>query len=272
MQGTGDDYIFINNFDGSVTCPESLSILFSDRHCGIGADGLVLIEKSSVADAKMRIFNADGSEGKMAGNSIRCVGKYLYDSKTVNKPKMTIETGSGVRELELHCFNSMVNLVTVDMGKVCFEPAKIPVNLPDKKIIERDVRIGGRPYKITWLSIGNPHCVVICSNVYNIDLKSVGPEFESASIFPERINTEFVKIIDRKTIRMRVWERGNGETPACGTGACAAAAAAVEAGFCDKNTDISVRVDGGELTVRYTDDAVYLTGNAVKVFEGVLEY
>ena len=272
MQGTGDDYIFINNFDGSVTCPESLSILFSDRHFGIGADGLVLIEKSDVADAKMRIFNADGSEGKMAGNSIRCVGKYLYDSKTVNKPKMTIETGSGVRELELHCFNSMVNLVTVDMGKVCFEPAKIPVNLPDEKIIDRDVRIGGRPYKITCLSIGNPHCVVICSNVYNIDLKSVGPEFESAPIFPERINTEFVKIIDRKTIRMRVWERGNGETPACGTGACAAAIAAVEAGFCDKDTDISVRVDGGELTVRYTDDAVYLTGNAVKVFEGVLEY
>ena len=158
------------------------------------------------------------------------------------------------------------------MGKAEFSPAAIPVDMPGDKIVNEKVTIGGKKYDITCLSIGNPHCVVICDNVYNIDIPTIGPRFENAPIFPERINTEFVKIIDKRTIRMRVWERGNGETPACGTGACAAAIAAVENGYCEKDTDISVRVEGGELIVRYTDEGVFLTGDAEKVFEGIYEY
>ena len=272
MQGTGDDYIFIDNFENKVSCPQSLSILFSDRHEGIGADGLVLIEKSKIADAKMRIFNSDGSEGKMAGNSIRSVGKYLYDNGIVKKRHVTIETASGIRELDLHLFSEKVNLVTVNMGKVILSAEKIPVLLQGPDVIDREMSVGGKNYRVTCLSVGNPHCVVFSDNVYNIDIIHDGPLFENDPRFPERINTEFVKVIDRRTLRMRVWERGNGETPACGTGACAAAVAAVLNGYCDKNADISVRVDGGELIVKYTDDAVFLTGNAVKVFEGIFEY
>ncbi len=272
MEGTGDDYIFINNFDGSIKFPEALAIVFSDRHRGIGADGLVLIEKSEVADAKMRIFNTDGSEGRMAGNSIRCVGKYLWDNGYVSHRHITVETASGVRKLTLHLFDKKVTSVTVQMGNAEFSPAAIPVDMPGDKIVNETVTIGGKKYDITCLSIGNPHCVVICDNVYNIDVPTIGPRFENAPIFPERINTEFVKIIDKRTIRMRVWERGNGETPACGTGAVAAAIAAVENGYCEKDTDISVRVEGGELIVRYTDEGVFLTGDAEKVFEGIYEY
>ena len=158
------------------------------------------------------------------------------------------------------------------MGNAEFSPAAIPVDMPGDKVVNETVTIGGKKYDITCLSIGNPHCVVICDNVYNIDVPTIGPRFENAPIFPERINTEFVKIIDKRTIRMRVWERGNGETPACGTGACAAAIAAVENGYCEKDTDISVRVEGGELIVRYTDEGVFLTGDAEKVFEGIYEY
>ena len=272
MQGTGDDYIFINNFEGKYTFPEALSIVFSDRRRGIGADGLVLIEKSDVADAKMRIFNADGSEGKMAGNAIRCVGKYLWDNGYVEHRHIAIETASGIRKLTLHLFDRKVTSVTVQMGQAEFNPKAIPVDMPGERIVNEKVTIGGKDYNITCLSIGNPHCVVICNNVYNIDIPTIGPRFENAPIFPERINTEFVKIIDKNTIRMRVWERGNGETPACGTGAVAAAIAAVENGYCEKDTDISVRVEGGELIVRYTDEGVFLTGDAEKVFEGTFEY
>ena len=269
MEGTGDDYIFINNFDGSIKFPEALAIVFSDRHRGIGADGLVLIEKSEVADAKMRIFNTDGSEGRMAGNSIRCVGKYLWDNGYVSHRHITVETASGVRKLTLHLFDKKVTSVTVQMGNAEFSPVAIPVDMPGDKVVNETVTIGGKKYDITCLSVGNPHCVVICDNVYNIDVPTIGPRFENAPIFPERINTEFVKIIDKRTIRMRVWERGNGETPACGTGAVAAAIAAVENGYCEKDTDISVRVEGGELIVRYTDEGVFLTGDAEKVFEGI---
>ena len=272
MQGTGDDYIFINNFDGNIAFPEALAIVFSDRRRGIGADGLVLIEKSDVADAKMRIFNTDGSEGKMAGNAIRCVGKYLWDNGYVTHRHIAIETASGIRKLTLHLFDHKVTSVTVQMGQAQFNPAQIPVDMPGDRVINEKVTIGGKKYDITCVSIGNPHCVVICDNVYNIDVETIGPRFENAPIFPERINTEFVKIIDKRTIRMRVWERGNGETPACGTGAVAAAIAAVENGYCEKDTDISVRVEGGELIVRYTDEGVFLTGDAEKVFEGTYEY
>lgn len=272
MQGSGDDYIFFNNQCGIITCPESLSIEFSDRHKGIGGDGIVLIEKSVIADARMRIFNMDGSEGRMAGNSIRCVGKYLYDNGMVPKTEMTIATASGVRHLQLFTRNGKVSSVTVDMGKAELNPAKIPVDLPGDKIICHPVTIGNKEYKITCVATGNPHCVVFVDNVDKLDLQQIGPQFENSPLFPERVNTEFVRVVNESTIKMRVWERGNGETPACGTGACAAVVAAVENGYCKKGVDVTVKVRGGDLLVNYTDDRITLTGDCNTVYKGEIEY
>ena len=272
MHGTGDDYIFFNNECGIITCPESFAIEFTDRHRGIGGDGIVLIEGSDVADAKMRIFNLDGSEGKMAGNSIRCVGKYLYDNGWVDKENITVETASGIRELQLFTRNGKVNSVTVNMGKAELKPEQIPVLLEGDKIIGRQAKIAGDKYDITCVSVGNPHCVVFVDNVDKVPLEKIGPQFENAELFPERVNTEFVRIVNSRTIKMRVWERGNGETEACGTGACAAVIAAVENGYCSKGEDITVKLRGGDLIVNYTDDAVYLTGDCNLVFTGQIEY
>ncbi|MCD7722454.1 MAG: carbamoyl-phosphate synthase large subunit [Clostridiales bacterium] len=272
MHGTGDDYIFFNNRCGIITCPESFAIEFSDRHRGIGGDGIVLIEDSAVADAKMRIFNIDGSEGKMAGNSIRCVGKYLYDNKIVNKEDITIETASGVRALTLFTRDGKVSSVTVDMGKAVLSPAKIPVKSDKDKIINMPVKIGGCEFKISCVSMGNPHCVVFVNNVDRVDIEKWGGKFENADIFPERVNTEFVRIVNNRTIKMRVWERGNGETPACGTGAAAAVVAAVENGHCKKGVDITVKLRGGDLIVNYTDEKVTLTGDCNLVYTGEIEY
>ena len=272
MQGSGDDYIFFNNQCGIITCPESLSIEFADRHRGIGGDGIVLIENSIVADARMRVFNMDGSEGKMAGNSIRCVAKYLYDNDIVKKTEMTIATASGIRELQLFTRNGKVSSVTVNMGKAYFEPSKIPVNIEGERVINHPMTVGDKKYQINCLSVGNPHCVVFVDNVDKVDLEKVGPEFENFSLFPERINTEFVRVVNESTIKMRVWERGNGETPACGTGACAAVVAAVENGFCPKGEDITVKVRGGDLIVNYTDERIMLTGDCNTVYKGEIEY
>lgn len=272
MHGTGDDYIFFDNRDQSISCPESLSVALTDRHTGIGADGLVLIENSEIADAKMRIFNTDGSEGKMAGNCIRCVAKYLYDKGIVNQKTMKIETPSGVRELTVYLYGGEVRTVSVNMGKASFSPSEIPVKLDGCEVLDREYEIGGEKYRLNCVSVGNPHCVVFCDRIDNIDVEKYGPMFENAEIFPERTNTEFVRVVDSRTLRMRVWERGNGETPACGTGACAAVAAAVKRGFCEKNADIHVRVNGGELIVRDTDEGLFLSGNAVRVYEGTVEY
>jgi len=271
MQGCGNDYIYVNCLTEEVSSPESLSIKLSDRHFGIGGDGLVLICESDKADAKMRMFNADGSEGKMCGNAIRCVGKYLYDNGIVNKEILTIETLSGIKKLKLFLKNGMVYSVCVDMGKAEFKPDKIPVLLNGDRIINQEVEIGNAKYRITCVSMGNPHCVVFCDDVETIDIEKIGPIFEHAPIFPERVNTEFIKVIDKSTIKMRVWERGSGETMACGTGACAAAVAAVENGFCSKEDEIRVILKGGDLFIKYTDETVYMTGAAEKVFEGVVE-
>lgn len=270
MHGCGNDYIYFDCFEQEITNPESLAIRLSDRHFGIGGDGIVLICKSEVADAKMRMFNMDGSEGLMCGNAIRCVGKYLYDNKIVQKEELTIETLSGIKKLKLYIENNLVSSVCVDMGKAEFIPSKIPVALDGERIIDREVVIDNKSYHITCVSMGNPHCVVFCDDVDGLDLESIGIKFEHNPIFPERVNTEFVKVIDRNTIQMRVWERGSGETLACGTGACAAAVAAVENGFCNKGEDIKVRLLGGELVIHYTDDVIFMTGNAVKTFEGVV--
>ena len=272
MQGTGDDYIFFNNQCGIITCPESFSIEFCDRHYSIGASGIVLIESSEIADAKMRIFNLDGSEGNMAGNCIRCVAKYLFDNDIVKKEKMSIETNAGIKHLKVFTRDSKVTSAAVQMGKAELSPSKIPVNLDGDKIINKTVNIADSEYNITCVSVGNPHAVVFVENVDKIDIYTVGPKFENADIFPERVNTEFVRVINSKTIKMRVWERGNGETMACGTGACAAVVAAVENGYCNKGEDITVKVRGGDLTVNYTDMGITLTGDCNLVYKGEIEY
>ncbi len=272
MQGCCDDYIFFNNQCGIITCPESFAIEFSDRHKGIGGDGIVLIEESKIADAKMRIFNIDGSEGKMAGNSIRCVGKYLYDNKIVDKTEIDIETAAGIRHLSLYTRNGKVSSVTVDMGKAELKPACIPVLLDGESIINRPVTIHGEKVNINCCSVGNAHCVVFVDNVDRVDVAKIGPQFENAPIFPERINTEFVRVVNSNTLKMRVWERGNGETLACGTGACAAVICAVENGHCRKGENITVKVRGGDLIVNYTDEKITLTGDCNLVYTGDIEY
>jgi len=271
MHGCGNDYIYINCFDFSIDSPGALSARLSDRHTGIGGDGLVLILRSGVADAKMRMFNRDGSESGMCGNAIRCVAKYLHDNAMAPKQQMLIETLSGVRELYLSTKNGLAASVKVDMGRAELRPEKIPVKLAGENVIARPVTIGGREYAITCVSMGNPHAVVFCGNVDEIDISRIGPLFENDALFPERTNTEFVEVIDRNRLKMRVWERGCGETLACGTGTCASAVAAVMNGYCDKGADINVRLTGGDLVVKYTDEAVYMTGDCVKIFEGVME-
>ncbi len=270
MQGTGDDYIFFENFDGSINSPESLATTLTDRSRGIGGDGIVLIESSSIADAKMRIFNRDGSEGKIGGSCICCLGKYLFDKGIVPKMEMTIETASGIRELTLYSFGGVVRSVRVNMGKAVLTPQSIPVLLDGDKVINRSVKIADGEYSINCVNLGNPHCVVFVDRVDRIDLENVGPLFEHDPLFPQRVNTEFVRFVNHSTLKMRVWERGNGETQACGTGACAAVVAACENGLCDKGEDITVKVKGGQLVVNYIDDAVFLTGNASLVYEGTV--
>ena len=272
MQATGDDYIFIENFDGSITCPESLCISLCDRHKGIGGFGIVLMEKSEIADAKMRIFNSDGSEGKMAGNCIRCTAKYLYDNGYINRDETNIETASGVKKIKLYTSNNKVTLASVEMGKANLEAKALPTTIKAEKVINYPQIISGKEYNITCVNVGNPHCVVFCDRVDTVDIEHIGPAFENAPIFPERINTEFVRVVNSNTIKMRVYERGNGETWACGTGACAAVVAACENGKCKKGEDITVKVRGGDLIVNYTDERIVLTGDAVLVYKGVFEY
>ena len=271
MQGAGNDYIYFNCFDQQVGSPESLAVLLSDRHFGIGGDGVVLICPSQKADAQMRMFNLDGSEGKMCGNAIRCVGKYLYEEGIVKKQDMTIETLSGIRTLHLYVQSGTVTSVTVDMGKAILNPDQIPVNLPGVDAVGRTITVGDKEYEVTCLSMGNPHCVVFCDNLDNLPLSEIGPLFEHHPLFPQGVNTEFVRVLDRTTIQMRVWERGSGETFACGTGACAAAVASVLRGHCLENKDITVKLLGGELMIRYTPQAVFMTGKAQRVFEGTIE-
>ena len=272
MQSAGNDYIFLPNFDGAISCPESLCVSLCPEHYGIGGSGIVLIEKSTVADAKMRHFNRDGSEGKMAGNNIRCVGKYLYDEGIVSDEDITIETASGVHKLHLHIRDGLVNSVSVEMGKAELRANMLPAKADTEKLIDCPITVAGETYRATCVGVGNPHCVVFMKDIDRLDLETLGPKFEYHEMFPERINTEFVRVVNRSTLRMRVWERGNGETLACGTGACAAVIAACENGFCDKGKDITVKLKGGDLVVNYTDEQVILNGSAVKVFEGEFEY
>lgn len=276
MHGCGNDYIYFDCLENDLYDPETLSIILSDRHFGIGGDGIVLICPSTVADAKMRMFNADGSEGKMCGNAIRCVGKYLFDHKITEKTELDIETLSGVKHLTLHPENGKVKTVRVDMGKAALNPESLPVRLEGEKIADRETDVAGGRYRITCVSMGNPHCVLFTNDWENFDIDhfemdALGPKFEADPLFPERVNTEFVKLLPDGTLRMRVFERGSGETFACGTGACAAAVAAVETGLKKKGEPITVRLRGGELTIVYTDDGVQMTGPATEVFTGEID-
>ena len=270
MHGCGNDFIYFNCFEMEISDPRDLAIKLCDRHKSIGGDGIVLILPSTIADAKMRIFNHDGSESQNCGNSIRCVGKFLYEKGIVKSDKMKIETLSGVKSLELILADGKVTSARVNMGAAILDPVKIPVDLTGSTIVQRKVNVTRQPYEITCVSMGNPHAVIFHDDIEHFDLHKVGPLFEVAPIFPERVNLEIAQMIARNHIQMRIWERGGGETMASGTGACAVAVAAVLIGYCDKDEDIRVHVKGGTLTVRYTDDAVYMTGDAVKIYEGVV--
>lgn len=269
MHGAGNDYIYINCLESSPSNPEELAIKLSDRHFGIGGDGLVLILPSTVADAKMRMFNADGSEGKMCGNAIRCVGKLLHDELGFDKQSLDIETLSGIKKLSLEVRNGKVEFVTVNMGKAILSPQNIPVRLEGESVINRPADIGGISAKITCVSMGNPHCVTFDFDSDTLDIENTGRKFEFSPLFPDRVNTEFIKVISPRELKMRVWERGSGETLACGTGACAAVVAATLNGFCPQGEEIKVNLTGGELFIRYTNEGeVFLKGGATLVFKG----
>ena len=270
METCGNDYIFLENFDGSITCPESLCVSLCDRHYGVGADGIVLMEKSDAADARIKMYNADGSEGAMAGNALRCMGKYLYDNGIVSKDVVTIETEKGIKSVELYILGGKATSATVDMGKASLDASEL--NLGVDTAIAHPITVDGKDYEITCVDMGNPHCVVFCDRVDRVDVADIGPKFEHAEYFPDRVNTEFIRVVNPTTIKMRVWERGSGETMACGTGACAAVVAAVENGLCAKNTDITVKVRGGDLLVNYSDEGVTLTGDVKLVYTGETEY
>lgn len=273
MHGISNDYVYISTFDQPEEDWEQLAIRLSDRRTGIGGDGIILVCPSDVADAKMRIFNADGSEGMMCGNGIRCVGKFVYDKGLVpaDKTTVTIDTLSGIKTLELTVRDGKVQSARVDMGAAILTPADIPVVFDKEKMIDEGLTVDGREWRVTAVSMGNPHCVTFVDDVDGLSLEKIGPHFEHHPAFPERVNTEFVKVIDDHTLQMRVWERGSGETWACGTGACATAVAACLNGFCKKGEDITVRLRGGDLVINYTDETVIMTGPAATVFEGEVE-
>ena len=273
MHGCGNNYIYFNCFDQTVPDPGELSVRLSEPHFGIGGDGIILISPSDKADAQMRIFNADGSEGKMCGNGIRCVGKYLYDNgMTDGRTTVTVDTLSGVKTLELTVKDGKMLFARVDMGAAILKPHDIPVDLEGDTVIGAPLVVDEKVYHITCVSMGNPHCVIFLpEDIDGLDLARIGPKFEHNALFPERVNTEFVNVLPDGSLKMRVWERGSGETWACGTGACAVGVAAVLMGHAAKDEDITVHLRGGDLTVRYTDETVFMTGAATTVFKGEIE-
>ena len=274
MHGIGNDYIYFNGFEYQIENPNALSEKLSDRHFSIGGDGIVIIMPSNIADFRMRMFNADGSEGKMCGNATRCIGKYVYEKGLTDKKEITLETLSGIKYLTLHTDDAnKVYSVTIDMGKACFESIKIPVLSNEEEFINKKLSIDGIDWTINCVSVGNPHCVIFTElDNKKLDLPKIGPLFEKNDLFPENINTEFVNIIDRNTLDMRVWERGSGETMACGTGACAVASMAVKKGICDKNKIITVKLLGGDLKILVKDDwSILMEGPASFAFEGDVE-
>ncbi|MCR5650113.1 MAG: diaminopimelate epimerase [Lachnospiraceae bacterium] len=267
MQGCGNDYIYVDGAKEKTENRPELSVRLSDRHFGIGSDGIIFIDPCDDADFEMHMYNADGSEAQMCGNGIRCVAKFVYDKGLTKKDTVSIKTGAGIKVLKLFVKDGKVFSVRVDMGIPITDPKLIPVDLSGDSIVSRPVMIGDKEYDITCVSMGNPHCVVFTDDVRSIDIEKTGPLFENNVIFPERINTEFVHITDRNNIEMRVWERGSGETLACGTGACASVVACVINDLTDRKA--TVKLTGGTLDIEYAQDGhVYMTGPAVTVYEG----
>lgn len=270
MHGCGNDYIYINCFEEIVDHPKELSIRVSDRHFGIGSDGLILIRPSSVADFRMSMYNADGSEGKMCGNGIRCVAKYVYDNKMTDKTTITVETLSGVKTLDLNIKDGVVDTVKVDMGAPIIKSSDIPAISPDGEdtIINKKIDVAGKEYFVTCVSMGNPHCITFVDDTRSLKLTELGSYFEKHEMFPEQVNTEFVQIVSRNEINMRVWERGSGETWACGTGACASVVACILNNLTDD--EVIVHLLGGDLKIKYdkNENTVFMTGPAVTVCTG----
>jgi len=275
MHGIGNDYVYFDCTKEDIENPGALSIELSDRHFGVGSDGVILIRSSKIADFKMSMFNADGSEGKMCGNGIRCVGKFAYDKGLTDKAKLEIETLDGIKYLDLFVKDGKVETVRVNMGKAVLKGKDIPTTFDMDKVVNEALVVDGVSHEVTCVSMGNPHCILFVDkeiNLLDLNLEKIGPGFENHSVFPDRVNTEFIKVIDDKTLEMRVWERGSGETWACGTGACASVVAAVLNGFCKANEEVAVKLRGGDLKIKYMDDGtVYMEGSATTVFEGVIE-
>lgn len=268
MHGIGNDYVYVNCFQEKVENPGELAVRVSDRHFGIGSDGLILIKPSEKADFRMEMYNADGSEGAMCGNGIRCVAKYVYDYGLTDQTSLSVETKSGIKYLDLTIEDGKVCQVRVNMGAPELEPRKIPLVSDKERVIDQPIEVQGRIYHMTCVSMGNPHAVVYLDDVKNLKIEEIGPEFESHSCFPDRVNTEFVRVVDEHTVEMRVWERGSGETLACGTGACAVAVASILNGYV--NGEVTVKLLGGDLKIFWDEkeNLVYMTGPATVVFDG----
>lgn len=271
MQGCGNDYVYVNCFKEEVSQAPELARKISDRHFGIGSDGLILIKPSDKADFIMDMYNADGSKSQMCGNGIRCVAKYVYDNGLTDKKQISIETGAGIKYLDLKIEEDKVVEVTVDMGKPITQAELIPVVSDKKEVIAQPVTVSDITYEMTCVSMGNPHAIVFVEDTKKIDIEKIGPLFEHHHMFPERTNTEFIHVINRNKIDMRVWERGSGETLACGTGACASVYACILNGLTEDN--VTVQLLGGELKIRYDreEEKIFMTGPAVTVFHGEID-
>ena len=268
MHGIGNDYVYVNCFEESVKNPAEVSKFVSDRHFGIGSDGLILISPSAIADFRMNIYNADGSQAEMCGNGIRCVAKYVYDYGLTDKTEISVETLAGIKYLRLQVENGKVASVEVNMGAPILEPKEIPVAVEESPVVNVPVEVKGKIYHMTCVSMGNPHAIIFMKNVKDLDIAAIGPYFENHTVFPKRTNTEFVEVLDRNTVNMRVWERGSDETLAGGTGACATTVACI---LNDKTeNEVTVHLLGGDLKIRWDREAnqVYMTGPATVVFDG----
>lgn len=271
MHGLGNDYVYVNCFEEKIDNPPAVARFVSDRHFGIGSDGLIMINPSKTADFEMEMYNADGSRGEMCGNGIRCVAKYVYDYGLTDKTQISVETLGGIKYLDLTVEDGKVSLVKVDMGKPELEADLIPIISEREQVIDEPIEVDGKEYHMTGVSMGNPHAVIYVDDVKGMDLEKIGPKFENHERFPKRINTEFVHCIDRQTVEMRVWERGSGETLACGTGACAVAVSSILNNLTD--TQVTVKLLGGDLQIEWDreKDRVFMTGPATVVFDGVID-
>lgn len=271
MHGIGNDYVYVNCLKENVENPSEVAKFVSDRHFGIGSDGLILIKPSDCADFEMEMYNADGSQSGMCGNGIRCVAKYVYDYGLTDKTSITVNTGSGIKYLDLIVENGKVSQVKVDMGAPVLKASDVPVIFEKEQVVNETITVLGKEYQMTCVSMGNPHAIMPVEDVDGFELETVGPEFENHPCFPARVNAEFIKVLDRKTVQMRVWERGSGETWACGTGACAVAVACALNGWTEDEVLIHLR--GGDLKIYWAKEknTVFMTGPATVVFDGEIE-